>query len=72
MHLREFDEYDLVLRYTKEDEEVAIYYNDTGSITIHSVDNMNEIILLCRQGLYKNNTRNEIFYDQDLNKKRNG
>ena len=48
MQLREFHEYDLVLRYTKEDEEVTIYDNDTGYITIHSADNMNKIIMIWR------------------------
>ena len=43
MQLREFHEYDLVPRYTKEDEEVTIYDNDIGCITVQNADNINEI-----------------------------
>ena len=70
MHLREFDEYDLVLRYTKEDEEVAIYDNDTVCITTYSANNIKEILIIWIQGLYKTNARNKIFYDQDLDRER--
>ena len=46
IQLREFHKYNLVPHYTKEDEEVSIYDNDIGCITVHSTDTMNEIIII--------------------------